>query len=225
MVSNVIAFPGNQVPPNVGDYAITPNEICFLVSAHLALSITDDFNLLYFAKGKLSHANGRAYTPSAGVKEDRMAFYSFGVSDEGDGWFYADYECKDETNHYRRTQRNISRSPMFRVEKTAEGFRAKYYLRKTSQDEVQVPNVDGVIAFRFEPHQFAYTKVVYEGLVKNAKEIALEIQRYPERGVTVNGMNPHALRAVDYEFVNNLVDSTKAEQASQMSLFEDILDG
>ena len=71
-----------------------------------------------------------------------------------------------------------------------------------------------LIIKRQPKHAYTVTKVLFERHAPKADQITAEIEKYPERIVTIDGTLGQALRSIDYSFieeVNNLVNKVATQ--------------
>ena len=183
---NVIAFPGVTLQPNLeGLNQFKPSEITLVACCHLAWCITEKTNPAY---GQIKA----------------------GLSDEGDGWLYCNYLM-------RRSCDWTDTSPLVHFEKTSQGVRGKFFLAKAPDIGTANYHADclqELIIKRQPKHAYTVTKVLFERHAPKADQITAEIEKYPERIVTIDGTLGQALRSIDYSFieeVNNLVNKVATQ--------------
>lgn len=183
-MANVIAFPGVTLEPNLdGANGFKPSEITLVLCAHLAWCIMDTSNPAY-----------------AQIKA--------GLSDEGDGFLYASYLVQRSSNW-------VDTSPLARFEKSSEGVRGKCYIRNKLHAEIHteysaidrhpyVSSTQQLVKCRQPNYVWRVTKVLFDRHVTSAHKIASEIERYPERILTIDASLSSALKSIDYQFIHEV---------------------
>ena len=199
-MTNIISFPSGRLASNDhARYCFTSEEILGFVATHLSRQICEPT------------------TPDAMV--------SVGVSDEGDGWLYAQREI-------HRTGWSDT-TPVCRFEKDAQGVRGTFFQKvivngvEIRSSEISAKNLNDLLDKRMRKSQASIQRMLQQLYLPIASEIASEIRNRFMPRVSVNRYAPDVLQSIDYDAVEQMYSlfDEVATTAVEDIKFDGTLDG
>lgn len=120
----------------------------------------------------------------------------FGTSDEGDGWM--------QVYTYTHVSKNWTQTlPVYRVEKTLEGYTARFFTRmKGKKLDYKSDNLRGIYEQTFSSPARKVSRALMKMHAGRIDEIAQELSLHPERRLTIDSSDPEAVQSVNYKLID-----------------------
>ena len=123
-------------------------------------------------------------------------YLGYGTSDEGEGWIH----MHTFTHVSKRWTNSL---PVFRVEKSVSGYKARFFTRTSGQDlDYEASSLREIYTQTYSPAVCKISRALMKMHSSKVNAIAVEIGRYPERRITTVQDDPLGLQTIDYSVVN-----------------------
>lgn len=120
----------------------------------------------------------------------------FGTSDEGDGWM--------QVYTYTHVSKNWTQTlPVYRVEKTLEGYTARFFTRmKGKKLDYKSDELRGIYHETFSTPVLKVSRALMRMHKGQEQALTAELSLHPERRLTLDSSDPEAVQSVNYKLIN-----------------------